>query len=219
MGLIFVPSTKTYLLPPVLEGNLLVEPYVALVHQKCNLLPEECAGVFHQNTTLISQTHRQRRFTSLHHTTTGSLPFHRTNIMPPVKQYRAVLVSFMAHRDGEDYEAEQEFTPEHLGTIKPREIVAYFNKKAYGMVNPGDGDNPRKARSSSLYFWKKAISYFMPNKHMQWNELANVGNPTKSILVNEMIKKVKTKEVRQQGAPPQARRPLTTTEFQQIIAR
>ena len=41
----------------------------------------------------------------------------------------------------------------------------------------------------------------MPNKLVHWNELVDPpsGNPTKSVQVNEIIKRVKKKEVRKQG--------------------
>jgi len=53
--------------------------------------------------------------------------------------------------------------------------------EAYGIPDPGTNDNPTEVRSSALAFVKKAISYFMPNKLMSLNALANspVGNPTK----------------------------------------
>ena len=46
---------------------------------------------------------------------------------------------------------------------------------------------------------------------MSWNVLANppVGNPTKSIVVNNLIMIVKKKEVRRQGKRSQARKPFT----------
>ena len=75
--------------------------------------------------------------------------------------------------------------------------------KAYGIPDPGPNDNPTKDRSSDLAFVKKAISYFMPNQIMSWNALANspVGNPTKSIAANSLMKIVKKKVVRRQGKP------------------
>ena len=73
-------------------------------------------------------------------------------------------------------------------------------------------------RSSSLYFYKKAISYFMPNKLLGWNVQTMSGNPTKSVIVNEVINKVKKMEVRRQGKSSQARRALTIEEFKFMIS-
>ena len=43
----------------------------------------------------------------------------------------------------------------------------------------------------------------MPNIHMHWNELENipVDNPTKSVPVNDLIKRLKNKEVQKHGKP------------------
>jgi len=91
--------------------------------------------------------------------------------------------------------------------------------KAYGTPDPLPDDNPLNGRSSSLeYSYKKALShFFMPNNLMQWNELASVGNPTKSTAVNPIIKRVKKKEVRREGVPSQARKHFELEEFKAVI--
>jgi hypothetical protein len=50
-------------------------------------------------------------------------------------------------------------------------------------------------RSNSLAIWKKAISFFMPNCLIPWYSGRNEGNPTRSIETNNLIKRVKKKEV------------------------
>ena len=52
---------------------------------------------------------------------------------------------------------------------------------------------------------------------MSWNAIAQMGNPTKSIEVNELIKAIKKEEVRKQGKPSSARRALTHQEFIRIL--
>jgi hypothetical protein len=42
---------------------------------------------------------------------------------------------------------------------------------------------------------QKALSFFMPNKLMQWNQLSNRGNPTKSIDINKLLTYVKKKRL------------------------
>ena len=42
-----------------------------------------------------------------------------------------------------------------------------------------------------LDYYKKALSYYMPNKLFGWNAISKTGNPTRSIPVNELIKRVK----------------------------
>jgi hypothetical protein len=71
--------------------------------------------------------------------------------------------------------------------------------KCYGTPNPRENDRPTEGRSSSAEFIKKAISHFMPNRLMGWNERAREGNPTRSVKVNELLKKIKKQEVRKLG--------------------
>jgi hypothetical protein len=44
-----------------------------------------------------------------------------------------------------------------------------------------------------------------------------LGNPTKSLYINELIKMVKKKEFWCQGKPSSARRPLEDSEYEQAI--
>ena len=57
----------------------------------------------------------------------------------------------------------------------------------------------------------------MPHKLMSQNIEAVRGNPTKSKVVNNVVKKVLNFEVRKQGKPSQARRPLTIDELKYTI--
>ena len=127
------------------------------------------------------------------------------------EQYKPYLIKLMSFKDDIEYEADHQFTKEELALITPEIIVRWMCLKVYGNPDPGPNDNPTKGRSSVIAFAKKAVSFFMPNKLMSWNELANppVGNPTKSILVDDLIKRVKKKEVRKQDKPSQARKPFT----------
>jgi hypothetical protein len=70
-----------------------------------------------------------------------------------------------------------------------------------------------------LEFAKKAISYFMPNRLMVWNQRTREGNPTRSNVVNELIKRVKKQEVMRQGRRSQARQPLEEAKFRELIRR
>src|SRR5690606_40529953 len=97
------------------------------------------------------------------------------------------------------------------------ELVAFFNQMAFETTKPAIDDCPTGVRSSTLAYYKKAISKFMPRKNLVWDVIRGEGNPTKSILVNEMIKNVKRFEVRKQGKPAQARRAFEFSEFMQIL--
>ena len=132
--------------------------------------------------------------------------------------YRGILFAFMKYRDNVVYDEKTfVFTPEHLSEVSAQDVVDWFHLKAYGVERPGEADRPTHARSNSLFHWKKALSYYMPNRNTQWNELSNTGNPTKSVAVNELIKKVKRFEVRGQGSAPKARRLLKELEFRAIV--
>ena len=63
-----------------------------------------------------------------------------------------------------------------------------MNLKAFGVEDPPMDANPTLARGNSLAFWKKAISFFMPNRLMVWVSGRNEGNPTRSIEVNKPYK-------------------------------
>ena len=59
----------------------------------------------------------------------------------------------------------------------------------------------------------------MPNKNTQWCVALNSGNPTRSTLVNNLIKDIKQKEVRKEGKVLMARRPLEIDEFRHLIKK
>jgi hypothetical protein len=123
----------------------------------------------------------------------------------------------MSYHDNIEHGRDAEFEMEELAVITAEDIVRWFNFRAYGTPTPTDADRPRHARSNSLAYWKKALSSFFPNKNHQWNELTGTGNPTKSQVLNDMIKKVKKYEVRGEGAASQARRPLKEAEYRAIL--
>ena len=54
---------------------------------------------------------------------------------------------------------------------------------------------------------------------MQWDLQCNSGNPTKSVKVNELIKRVNKAEVRREGKASAARRAMELSEFYKLITR
>ena len=56
----------------------------------------------------------------------------------------------------------------------------------------------------------------MPDRLTAWVSVSNEGNPTRSIEVNSLIRRVKKKEARKQGKALQVKRPLTREEFQKM---
>jgi hypothetical protein len=144
----------------------------------------------------------------------------RQAINDPSIRYKRYLVEFMTwfHERPASYPQDQDFEQDVLLTVKPKDITRWMCVKAFGMPQPTVNDNPTLGRSSSLAFYKKALSYFMPNKLMTWNEVAQVGNPSKSQEVNNLLKRVKKCEVRKTGKASSARRPLVHGEFQNCLS-
>jgi hypothetical protein len=92
-----------------------------------------------------------------------------------------------------------------------------MNLKAFGTTNPHPDANPTRCRSSTILFWKKSLSFFMPNRHHPWDSLMEQGNPTRSREILDLVKYMKKKEVCRQGAASQAHRPLTLDEFRSMV--
>jgi hypothetical protein len=134
------------------------------------------------------------------------------------RAYKKYLVEFMSFRNQQRYNIQTEFTQQQLTAIRPADIERWMCQKVYGNPNPGPQDNPTLGRASSLEYYKKALSYYMVNRLHAWNEVALLGNPTRSVDVNDLIKKVKKKEVRKQGKKSSARRGIQKPEFESTVA-
>ena len=115
------------------------------------------------------------------------------------KRYKSYLVECYNLSFGTDFGKDYSFRNEELFQLTPLHVSHYFAKLAYGTIAPGAEDFPTECRSSTLNFAKKAISYYMPNKLMHWNEQGQTGNPTKSTLVNAMVKEVKKGRLENKG--------------------
>lgn len=115
-----------------------------------------------------------------------------------------------------EYPSDKTFTPEELVIVTPNEIYQFMCLKTYGIENPDQDDVPQLQRSSSLAYIKKSLSFFMPNTET-WNEIRKEGNPTKSKLINNLIKAVQKKECRGLGVESKADRAFTDEEFSQLI--
>jgi hypothetical protein len=135
----------------------------------------------------------------------------------PAQKNRTVLRELMIFVNGIEYAKDHEFPIATLALVKPLDIYRWMCLKVFQDPNPGPEDNLTHGRSSSLMYYKKLISYFMPNRLMAWNELTMAGNPTRSVAVNDLIKAVKKKEVRKQGKAFKADRALEKSEFEQMV--
>jgi uncharacterized protein (DUF2267 family) len=126
--------------------------------------------------------------------------------------YKLVLVKFMTYRDNVAYSKTHEFSKEQLLKITPHQVGCWMCMMAFGTETP---EFPTRIRVSAftLEYWKKAISSFMPNKHMPWDCISNEGNPTRSQEVQDVIKAVKKFEVRRVSLAPQ---PFSSEEMRQV---
>jgi len=57
----------------------------------------------------------------------------------------------------------------------------------------------------------------MPNKLHQWNLVSGTGNPTRSIVVNNLVRRVRKQECHKQGKESQACHDMLPAEFEQVI--
>jgi hypothetical protein len=103
----------------------------------------------------------------------------------------------MTFVNDEEYGKEDQFTQEKLlSPLTPDDVRRSWMCQ---IPIPGPDANPTSARSSTLMFWKKAISFFMPNRLLPWNAISGVGNPTRYIEVNDLIKKVTKRKSENKG--------------------
>ena len=131
-----------------------------------------------------------------------------------IRRYKASLLGLWNMLHDSSLNMEHQFSNEELFSITPEHVHRYLCTKAYNKEEPNfEVDKPTHGRSSSLEFAKKAISFFMPNRLLHWNEQTRQGNPTKSSMVNNLIKRVKKDEVRKQGKASNARRAMKMNEF------
>jgi hypothetical protein len=132
--------------------------------------------------------------------------------------YQTNIVNMMSFLDEVEYDRDKQFTVAELGVLTPERIMEWFNDMTFGVRNPPRGHEMLPLlRSSTIEYRKKAISHFMPNRLMGWNEISRVGNPTKSTNLNDLIAYIKSKQVRRLGVPSQARRSIKAEEYCRVI--
>jgi hypothetical protein len=135
-----------------------------------------------------------------------------------LKAYNRVLCCFIEFLTGMVYDPDHKFEVEDILEITADDLLCYFNLRAYGTPEPLDTDLPTHCRSTTLAFYKKAISSFIPNRHHAYDVRTQQGHPTKAPVINDLIKRIKKHEVRAEGVPSQARRDLTLLQFREVTA-
>jgi hypothetical protein len=125
--------------------------------------------------------------------------------MPPLQgvaiNYKPTLDSLLSFVHGHVYSRAQTYTNGELRALTPQDVVRWMNLRAFGSPDPPSDANPTLARSASLAYWKKAISFFMPNRLIVWVSGRNEGNPTRSIEVNSLIKRIKKRKFESKAWP------------------
>jgi hypothetical protein len=101
--------------------------------------------------------------------------------------------------------------------ITPDDVASFQKVLAYGMAQPGPTDFPTECRNLNLNQAKKAISYFMPHCDSPWNVQGKFGNPTRSKVVNNVIRDVKRHEAMKEGKESQARRDMKCPEYRKAL--
>ena len=141
-----------------------------------------------------------------------------------ISKYKRALCRFMSFKDGlpagQVYPSTIEFSVDQLLSIKPIEIARWMRKMAYGTPDPGPDDHPTYLRSGSLENYKKAISFFMPNKNSPWILSpggAGAGNPTRSADVLGVIDQIKLAEVRKRGRESRTKRDMKRAEYRKTL--
>ncbi|KAI2499454.1 hypothetical protein MHU86_15038 [Fragilaria crotonensis] len=143
-----------------------------------------------------------------------------TDLVEYNKQYHPYLSEFMAflHPDAM-FDTNSVIGIDLLAEVKPNDVARFLRLKAFGTADPTPDMQPHCGRANSLGQYKKAISYYVRViKSEAWNERIQDGNPTRSAIVNDVIKRVKKAEVRKLGKESAARRPLEPGEFEYTMS-
>ena len=127
--------------------------------------------------------------------------------------YVPYLVSFMSFFHGIQYEKDHVFIDEEIAEATATDVERYMRMKAYGSAERVAEDRPTLCRSNTLEVIKRSISFFIPNRIPPWDPVSRIGNPTKSVEVNQLIKEVRKHEVRTEGATSRIKRAMSRPEF------
>ena len=113
---------------------------------------------------------------------------------------------FVHWPQGQAYTQTQAYRTSELNAITPLDVLRWMNIKTFGIPNPPLDANPVLPRSRLLNFYKKSISFYimLPTLLIACSTTCNEENPTRSNEINDLIKRVKRKEVNLQArrVPP-----------------
>ena len=97
-------------------------------------------------------------------------------------------------------------------------IVGYCKVRIYGNPNADiETACPTFCGWETLQSVKKGISFFHPEKDTDWNIHNKTGNPTRSVVVRNLMKKGNDQEIAGNRAASKERGPFVKEEFEQTI--
>ena len=135
------------------------------------------------------------------------------------EQYFPTMLKFISWRDGTNYSHDTVFTPIMLQGVTATDFYRFCKFKVY--YGDPDADEtvmpPVYLRHNTINGYKKHCSHFLLNQSMEWNEVAQIGNPTRSRLMKKLLKSMKRFQTQKRGRPPKARRPMKPKEFEQMM--
>ena len=135
-----------------------------------------------------------------------------------IESYRQHLLPLMEHVHRKKFRKEHKFSQAELKAVNPKKIMEFVKLRVYDDADADpDVVPPVRYRSNTIKSWKKAWSWFMPNKLTNWDEVSKRGNPTCCVELNAMIGSMIKMEVARRGMPSKARRALTTDEYTLLI--
>ncbi len=134
------------------------------------------------------------------------------------KVYKQILDSLMSSVDhlepGNEYECDRVYTDAEKRRV---ELIRWLNIRTFGDPDPApDLVIKPLVRANNVAFWKKAISFHMPDRLHGWQTGSNDGNCTKGAEVNDFVKYLKKLEARKESAASQTRRPMVEGKFRRL---
>ena len=131
-----------------------------------------------------------------------------------LRSYKFTTVRMLNYvKPGNGWTVDSVLTVEDL-TLTNDQIMSWFNMRVWGYPDPApDHQHAPLVRSNSILYWKKQISFFMPNRMQPWDHIGNSGNPTRCNGMASLLKTVKRMEARGIGKPSEARDSISETQF------
>jgi hypothetical protein len=123
----------------------------------------------------------------------------------------------MSFLDKREYNEATAFSQEQLAAVTDIDVYRYLANKAYGTPEHGQDNLPHKCCSSTIKYHKKAISQYMPQQNMVWDDVQKEGNSTKSQAILGLIKEIERHEVRGTGVASAACCPAEWDEYIMLL--